>query len=443
MSFASASARRAALACLTCIGLVFALHAIIRPLTRIEPPPVAVNGATPARVSVHAGLREVILQGTPEAVGVEHARALGDRMSEGEAALWREYEQRVPWWLARVGFIDWARLRFRGLDRGVPEPLRRELAGEALGYVPDPFADRMDTYQRLLFLYSLYDLSLPLERSPLIGCTTFAMSADSTVEGHPLVGRTFDFEAGEWLDRDKVVFLVREAGTIPFASVGWPGFVGVVSGMNAEGLLVVVHGGRAGSTSAVGMPVAFSLRQVLARAHDTPEAVDLLRSQEVLVSHIVFVADAAGRFAVVERAPGVAAFVRATQQSIAVTNHFMGPLAADPANLRVERTTTTLARLARAHELLADSRDRSATPATVLAMLRDRRCTQDPECPRGDRRAIDAGIATHGIIADTAARVLWVGIGPHLDGPFVRLDLRTLLGGGDDSGESASDEVLR
>ena len=211
--------------------------------------------------------------------------------------------------------------------------------------------------------------------------------------------------------------------------------------MNAEGVLVVVHGGRGGTTSARGTPVAFSLRQVLARAHDTPEALDLLRSQEVLVSHIVFVADAAGRFAVVERAPGLPAFVRSGEQSMAVTNHFMGPLAGDPANLRVEQTSTTLARLSRAQELLAGTGARSATPASVLSMLRDHRCAGAPDCSRGDRRAIDAGIATHGIVADTAARVLWVGTGPHLDGPFVRLDLRALLGGAD-SPSGASDETL-
>ncbi|MGH7440992.1 MAG: C45 family autoproteolytic acyltransferase/hydrolase [Polyangiaceae bacterium] len=439
---AARTARGAALAFAACVSLACALHLLIAPLTRIEPPRVAVVGASSARVTVHHGLREVFLEGTPEAVGAEHARALGDRMSEGEAALWREYERRVPWWIARVGLLDWGRLRFRALDQGVPEPLRRELAGEALGFVPDPFSDRMATYQRLLFLYSLYDLSLPLERSPLIGCTTFALGKGMTADGHPLVGRNFDFEAGEWLDRDKVVFLVREAGTIPFASVGWPGFVGVVSGMNAEGVVAVVHGGRGGTTSARGTPVAFSLRQVLARAHDTPEALDLLASQDVLVSHIVFVADAAGRFAVVERAPGVPAFVRSSDQSMAVTNHFTGPLAGDPANLRVEQTSTTLARLARAQELLAGAGARSATPATVLSMLRDHRCAGDPDCPRGDRRAIDAGIATHGIVADTAARVLWVGTGPHLDGPFVRLDLRALLGAGDDSSPSASDETL-
>ena len=377
---------------------------------------------------VRAGLREVFLSGTAEAIGLEHARLLHERMAADEAALWDEYARRVPWWIARVGLIDWGRVRYRGLDRGVPEGRRRELAGEALGFVPDPFASRMDTYQRLLVLHALYDVALPLEGSPLIGCTTFGLGPEATADGHTLMARTFDFEAGDWFDRDKAVFFVREDGAIPFASVGWPGFVGVVTGMNAEGVAIVVHGGRGGTPSNDGVPVAFSLREALAHAHDTEEAVAILRAQKVLVSHIVFVADARGHFAVVERAPGMAAFVRETEAaSVAVTNHFEGPLASDPANLRVRETTSSVARRTRADELVAAVAPRSATPLSTLAMLRDHACVSDARCPLGDRRAIDALIATHGVVGDTTARVLWVGVGPHLSGRFVRLDLRDLL----------------
>ena len=419
-------------------------HLGILALTRMVPPRVDApqGSASDAPTARRAGLREVFLSGTPENIGLEHARALADRMSIDEGALWGEYERRVPWWLARVGLLDWGRLRFRALDMAIPDARRRELAGEAIGFAHDPFADRMATYQRLLFLHSLYDLSVPLEQSPLIGCTTFGLSSDRTSDGHTLVGRTFDFEAGDWFDRDKTVFLVRERGSIPFASVGWPGFVGVVTGMNAEGVLVVVHGGRASGAISDGLPVAFSLRQVLASAHDINDAVALLCTQQVLVSHIVFVADAQGHFAIVERAPGSPAFVRWPSGSTALTNHFEGPLAADPANLRVERTTSTLARRARADALLAQQPPGSVTPATVVALLRDRRCSADPDCPFGDRRAIDSGIATHGIVADTTARVLWVSAGPHLQGHFVRLDLTVLLADGYDPSRDVEPQTL-
>jgi len=404
-------------------------HVSIGIATRVEPPRVELPapGASRSWMRTRAGLREVYLEGSPEAIGAEHGRLMRDRMIANEAELWEEYASHVPWWIARVGIIDWTRLRYRTIDTGIPEPRRRELAAEAIALQPDPMAGRMATYQRMVFLHSLYDIALPLERSPLIGCTSFALAPEATVDGHVIAARAFDFEAGEAVDRDKAVFLVREDGAIPFASVAWPGFLGVVTGMNAEGVVMVVHGARAGAPATEGVPVAFSLREALEHAHSTAEAVQILRGQRVLVSHIVFVVDAHAAFAVVERAPGAEATVRETSASVAVTNHFEGPLAADPLNVHVRESTTTVGRRTRIDELIARVAPRTATPARALALLRDHGCAGDERCALGDRRAIDALIATHGIVADATDRSLWVGVGPNLSGKFVRLDLRALL----------------
>jgi hypothetical protein len=344
-------------------------------------------------------------------------------MIDDESALWSDLERYVPWWLARIGIADWSRVRYRHLDDGVPDARRRELAAQSLAFAPDPFSSRMPTYQRMLFLHALYDIALPLEHSPLIGCTTFAFRG---TEGHEIVGRAFDFEAGEVFDRDKVVYLVREEGAVPFASVAWPGFIGVVTGMNAEGVVLVVHGARGGEASPEGMPVAFSLRETLAHAHTADEAVALLRAQRVMVSHIVFVADGDGNVDIVERAPGEDAYVRKGHGQLWVTNALEGPLAKDPRNLRVRETTSSDDRAARVTELfhettpLRDVRD-------ALAVLRDHGCARGSPCPLGDRRAIDGLIATHGIVADATARVLWVSVGPHLSGAFVKVDLASLF----------------
>jgi hypothetical protein len=423
-------AARAALGVLlVTIVAVVAAHGVVRRAVRFEPPRITVSPspAPGAWTRVLSGLRLVHLTGTPEAIGGAHAQLLRDRMLEDEAQLWSDYARLVPWRLARAGIEDYSRVRYRRLDQALPDARRRELAAEARAFEPDPFAPRIPTYQRMVFLYALYDVALPLEHSPFIGCTTFGLGPAETADGHALVGRAFDLEASDVFDRDKAVFLIAEEGAVPFASVAWPGFVGVVTGMNAEGVLVAVHGARAGEPSSDGLPVAFSLREVLSRARDTAEAVAILAAQRVMVSHMVFVADAAGRFAVVERVPGAQAYVREGGERAAVTNHFEGPSAVDPRNLRVREVTTTLARRARIDELLAEISPRSGTPERALRLLRDHRCHGDLGCKAGDRRAIDALIATHGVIADTTDRVLWVGVGPHLSGRFVRLDLRTLL----------------
>jgi isopenicillin-N N-acyltransferase-like protein len=287
----------------------------------------------------------------------------------------------------------------------------------------------MPTYPRMVFLHALYDIALSFEHSPLLGCTAFGLGPDATSDGHALFARAFDFEAADVFDRDKAVFVVREDGKIPFASVAWPGLVGVVTGMNAEGVAVAVNGGRAREPSTTGMPVVFSLRETLAGAHDTAEAVAILSRQTVMVSHLVFVGDAKGHFVVVERAPGVAAFVRegADRARVAVTNHFEGPLAGDERDVRVRETTTTLPRRARADELVAAVAPHSADVAHAVSMLRDHGCASGTTCQLGDRRTIDAFIATHGVVFDLTARTAWVSEGPHLSGAFVKIDLATIV----------------
>ncbi len=418
----------------------FAAHAIVGAATRIAPPDIplprftaetSADGAlrTPQGWTATRGVRLVYLAGTPEQIGAQHSALLYDRMAEDEQILWDGFAEVVPFAPARTLMFDIGRVRYRDVVSSFPEPRRREIAAEANAFVPDPYTEQLPTYHRMVMLHALYDIALGFEQSPLLGCTAFGLGPDATADGHALFARAFDFEAADVFDTDKAVFLVHEDGKIPFASVAWPGFVGVVTGMNAEGVAVAVHGGRAREPSTKGVPVAFSLREALSSARDTNEAVAILAAQPVMVSHIVFVGDGAGRFAVVERAPGIPAHVRSTfthPGTASVTNHFEGPLAGDPRDLTVRQTTSTLARRTRIDELLATVPPKSATVASTLELLRDHGCSGDA-CPLGDRRAIDAFIATHGVVADLTARALWVSEGPRLSGRFVKVDPALLV----------------
>jgi hypothetical protein len=422
--------------------VLFGTHETLRLTTRMAPPSLAPDrpetpvdrgairhlGAAYARS--RGGIREVYLSGTAEELGAQQARLDYELMVDNERSLWGVFSRYVPFWPARALIMDLSRVRYRHVDQGFPDARRREVAAQARAFTPDPFDAELPTYQRMVFLHSLYDIALSFEHSPLIGCSTFLLGPEATRDSHTLLARAFDFEAGEVFDRSKAVFFVRGEGAIPFASVSWPGLVGVMSGMNAEGVAVVVHGGRAGEPRAVGEPVVFMLREVLERAHDTDEAVAILKEQTVMVSHIVIVADARGRFAVVERAPGVPAFARQTFADpgrVGVTNHFEGPLAGDPKNLAVRASTSSVARRERLDEMLAQIGPHEADVPRAVAMLRDHACSRGVGCAIGDRRSIDALIATHGVVADTTDRVLWVSAGPHLSGHFTRFDLKTIF----------------
>jgi isopenicillin-N N-acyltransferase-like protein len=421
--------------------VMFVAQEVLTIATRMIPPVVSVAVAPltekggirrlgNAYAKTRGGIREVYLEGSPEQIGTEQARLNYDLMIDSERSLWGDFSHYVPFWPARTVIMDLSRVRYRHVDQGFPPARRLEVAAQAQAFQPDPFEDELPTYQRMVFLNALYDIALSFEHSPLIGCSTFMLGPGATQDGHTLLARAFDFEAGDVFDRAKAVFFVREDGKIPFASVAWPGFVGVMSGMNAEGVAVVVHGGRAHEPVTQGEPVAFMLRDVLQKAHDTKEAVAILKSQEVMVSHIVILADGGGQMAVVERAPGAEAFAREAfpdADRVGVTNHFEGPLRDDPKNLSVEKGTSTLARRARLDEMLALVGPHEGSVRRAVDMLRDHQCAGGVSCDLGDRRTIDALIATHGIVADTTARVLWVSAGPHLSGHFTRFDLNTIF----------------
>lgn len=429
--------RKKLLALALALGAPLLAHGWIRLRARLEPPPLTPPGGAlvdagsvryfgASYVARRGALNEVRLVGSPTEIGWAHSRLLYSEMVADEGVVWDLFERTVPTRAARTLLFDLAELRYRSVDRGMSESRRLEIAAGALGFEPDPFSARLPTYQRFVYLNALYDISLSFEHSPLIGCTTLVIGPEHTGTGGSLLARAFDFDVDEVFDRDKTVFLVREHGAIPFASVAWPGLVGVLSGMNAEGVAVVVHGGRAGEPRAQGEPVVHALRRVLSTARDTDEAVAALAVGEPMVSHIVIVSDARGRSVAVERVPGRPQAVRALAGVSAVTNHFEGPSADDPRNARVRSETTTLARRARADEIGREM----PTPATVeqaVAFLRDRQGAAGAPLALGDRRAIDALIATHGVVMDTARRTLWVSESPHLLGRFVAFDLGRML----------------
>lgn len=431
------------------VATLFAMHYAIRAVSRIEPPPTPQVGG---RLQIEGSVRrfgpsyarrvgrlwEARLEGTPAQIGTAHARLLRQERIATERVVWDLFSRFVPSAVARALVLDLARWEYRNVADGFAPARLVELAAEAQAFSPDPFVDPFPAFQRFVYLNALYDISLGFEHSPLIGCTTFILGNDA---GPVLLARAFDFEVDPIFDEMKTVFLVREPGRIPFASVAWPGLVGVLSGMNAEGLGAVVHGARAGETVGSGEPVVHAIRRVLGTTRTIDDAVAAFAERSPMVSHVVILVEASGKAAAVERIPGREPFVRRLDSRAVVTNHLIGPARNDPKNQRVRNDTSTLAREARGREIVTAAPDASVEAA--VGLLRDRKGPGGKDLPLGDRRAIDALIATHGVVMDPKQRILWVSEPPHLLGRFVAFDLRELLDDGfEPTGETLERPVV-
>ena len=392
-------------------------------LPRVETGPLRTVGR--AQALRRQGIWEVLLTGSPSEMGYAHSTLLREEMVLTERSLLGTFEHYVPTRFARSLLLDVALFQFRGVDRGMSPARLAEIAAGSSAFVPDPFAAFLPTYQRFVYLNALYDISLSLEHSPLLGCTTFTADGAPPGSGPPLA-RVFDFEVHAVFDQQKAVFFVAETGKLPLVSVAWPGLIGVVTGMNAAGVALVVHGARGGPFSNHGEPVVHAVRRVLGQARTTEEALELFNQRPAMVSHLIVVQDARGHAARIERAPGREATLIELGSVATVSNHFEGPLSSDPKNLRVMRATSTVARRARGDALIREHSG-PVTKQDLAAWLRDRKDETGRDLEPGDRRAIDAGIATHAVIMDTAARTLWVNQGPHLEGKFVGYDLREVF----------------
>lgn len=110
----------------------------------------------------------------------------------------------------------------------------------------------------------------------MFACSTIALA---TASG-PVLARNMDFWPEKWLARASTLMRFTRGGEIAFVSAGWPGAIGVVSGMSAKGFAVVLNAVGGGSDQ-MGYPVLLHLRRVLEDAENFDAAVDWLASERL------------------------------------------------------------------------------------------------------------------------------------------------------------------
>ena len=124
-----------------------------------------------------------------------------------------------------------------------------------------------------------YDLILAT-----FGCSTVALPTPSG----PVVARNMDFWPEDLLARASYLLRVTRKGEPVFTSAGWPGAIGVVTGLSARGFAIVLNAvlcpERFRST---GYPVLLHIRRVIEDARDFDDALRML-SQQTLATSALF-----------------------------------------------------------------------------------------------------------------------------------------------------------
>lgn len=164
-----------------------------------------------------------------------------------------------------------------------------------------------------------------LDLSPMTACSTITLPASASPDHVARFGRNLDFAALNIADKYTTVFVYHPEGRYQFASIGWPGMVGVLSGMNEHGLALANMEVSRRPRVPGAMPYTLLYRSVLERCKTVPEAIDLLEATPRQTANNLMLMDAAGDRAVVEITPD-AVTVRRTSDTepLISTNHQRG-----------------------------------------------------------------------------------------------------------------------
>jgi predicted choloylglycine hydrolase len=165
-----------------------------------------------------------------------------------------------------------------------------------------------------------------IELRRLGGCSALIIEDARTAGDGPLFGRNMDLDPLGFLHNYSLVAIVRPDGKHAFASIGFPGLIGVASGINDAGLAVAtldVYDTKDGSSrfSPAGCPLAFTFRQVLEECTTVAEAERVLRAAPRGTWMNLAVCDRE-HAAVFELTPKSVVARDAQQHILACTNHF-------------------------------------------------------------------------------------------------------------------------
>lgn len=322
-------------------------------------------------------------------------------------------------------FLKWYN---RKLYLNVPEEYKTEIYGVSQ-YASDDFNSIAPKYLRSLYLHGAHDIGHAMQDLALVGCSSLALWGDKTEDGELLLGRNFDFYAGDEFAKDKVVAFVKPDSGHPFMMVTWGGMIGVVSGMNKEGLTITMNAGKSKIPLVAKTPISIVAREILQYAATIDEAIAIAKKRQVFVSESIMIGSARDKKAVlIEMSPSQFGVYEVPNQNnqLVCTNHFQSDAyKTDERNIEHIKESHSKYRYDRLEELL--DHQNKMTPQKMADILRNKEGLHDKKIGYGNEKSLNQLLAHHAIIFKPESRMVWVSSNPYQLGEFVAYDLNKIF----------------
>ena len=315
----------------------------------------------------------------------------------------------------------------RHLGENVLEEYRDEIYGISLSCSHE--YDFIGTpYERQLNYHSAHDLGHAMQDYMLVGCSSFATWGTQSADSSLLIGRNFDFYVGDaFAENKQVAFYTPDQG-YKFASVGWPGMIGVLSGMNETGLTVTINAAKSAVPTGSATPISILTREILQYASTINEAFAIAKKRKTFVSESILIGSAKdGKAAIIEKSPEKTVLFKGKEaERLICTNHYQSEeFSKDERNMENIRTSDSPYRFARLEELINENMPIDASKAASI--LRNHKGLQDADLGLANEMAINQFIAHHSVIFQPEKRLMWVSTSPWQCGKYVAYDLNKIF----------------
>lgn len=373
-----------------------------------------------------SGLYEMYTSGGPLERGIINGKLSRELLIIQEEAFTHQIKKMIP----SEGYLKFLKYIVGFMNRDLEDHVLPEYQQEIYGIsrsASDSFRWIGNNYSRQLNYHAAHDIGHALQNMMLVGCTSFGAWDSKTSDGALLLGRNFDFWVGDDFAKNKIVAFVQPASGYKFAFITWGGFIGVVSGMNDQGLTVTINAAKSTIPFNAATPVSLVAREVLQYASNIEEAVAIAHKRKMFVSESFLIGSAHDRKSVViEKTPDTLSVYDPAADHIVCANHYQSEgLTMQELNQEQMAQSASVYRYQRTEQLLQAGYP--LTPAKVAAILRDTRGLNDADIGLGNEKAINQLIAHHSVIFKPDSLQFWVSTGPWQLGKYVCYDLRKIF----------------
>ena len=222
------------------------------------------------------GYRVLHVKGSAYEMGFQQGALLRDDIRENVRFLFEVKGKELKVEVAGLSLLD-------------PKRVIAGIAARQKKFVPERFYEEMQGIADGAEM-DVQDIIIANFIPELFHCSGFALSGSATKNGALYHGRVLDYGCDWRLQEHAVLTVAEPEGLIPFVNVTYAGFVGSVTGMNAEKVSIGEMGGK-GLGHWDGAPMAFLVRMVLEEAKSLDEAKAIFRDNPRTCEYYYVIAD--------------------------------------------------------------------------------------------------------------------------------------------------------